>query len=283
VKNLAMTTGTGVACSCWHSTPTLVNCTFIDNGPLNPSEFSFAGAIHNLNGAPVMIDCRFINNRGGQGGAFSTWESGPDPAHHPLFIRCTFRDNIAYSGGAIANLRSNPTLIDCVFENNTALVSGGAIYNDGFDEPDFWISRPVLENCTFRNNIAKINGGAIFNEGSSESTLTACMLTGNTAASGGAIMNNAASFSTLTDSTACANLPDQIAGTWHDQGGNLITHECDDPCREDLNGDDAVDGSDLSILLGNWNQSNSDADINQDGMIDGADLTILLGAWGACP
>ena len=51
----------------------------------------------------------------------------------------------------------------------------------------------------------------------------------------------------------------------------------------DLNGDGVVDGADLSILLGEWNQASEDGDLNSDGIVDGADLTILLGNWGPCP
>ena len=283
VRNFVLTGSDETANSCFHSKPTLVNCTFIDNGGDDPADFSFGGAFYNLNGAPVFIDCRFIGNRGGQGGAFSTWESGPDPKNHPLFVRCIFRDNIGLSGGAMANLRSNPTLIDCIFENNTALMSGGAIYNDGFDGPDFWISRPVLEGCSFHGNQATVDGGAIFNEGSSESTITRCLFTGNSAANGGAIMNKGASFSSLSMSTACANLPNQIDGTWNDLGGNSISTECAEPCPGDFNGDGAVNGADLSALLGDWNQSGSPVDIDGDGFVDGLDLAILLGAWGPCP
>jgi predicted outer membrane repeat protein len=282
-KNLVLTGADETACFCFHSSPTFVNCSFTDNGADEPVEFTFGGAMYNLNGAPVFIDCRFIGNRGGMGGAFSTWESGPDPAHHPLFVRCLFRDNRSFSGGAMGNLRSNPTLVDCVFENNTALISGGAIYNDDFDGPDFWISRPVIENCTFRNNVAAQNGGAIFNEGSSEATITGSLFTENSAGAGGAIMNNGMSFSTLTGTTACGNLPDQITGTWHDHGENSIASECPDPCVGDINADDIVNGADLSILLGEWNQASESADLNLDGFIDGADLTILLGNWGDCP
>ena len=282
LKNLVLTTGSGHAVQSWHSKPTLMNCTFLNSGAEDPVEFTFAGGMYNLNGAPTLIDCRFINNRGGQGGGFSTWESGPDPTNHPLFVRCTFRGNVAYSGGALANLRSNPTLVACVFENNIALESGGAIYNDGFDGPDFWISRPVLENCTFRNNVAQMNGGAIFNEGSSESTLHDCLFIKNSANSGGAIMNNGASFSTLTDSTACANLPDQITGTWHDNGGNTVTDACPTVCIGDINDDGLVNGEDLTLLLSAWQSANAAADLNGDGAVNGADLTMLLGAWGLC-
>jgi hypothetical protein len=55
-------------------------------------------------------------------------------------------------------------------------------------------------------------------------------------------------------------------------------------CREDLNGDDFIDGTDLGALLGAWGQptSPSPADINVDGFVDGADLGALLNVWGPC-
>ena len=282
LRNFILTGSNETGSMCFHSTPTFVNCTFIDNGAEEPGEFNLGGAMYNLNGAPVFIDCRFIGNRGGFGGAFSTWESGPDPSHHPLFVRCLFKGNSGHWGGAMANLRSNPTLIDCTFEDNTAFRSGGAILNDGFDGPDFWISRPVLENCSFTGNSAIDDGGAITNMGSSESTITNCQFSLNTAQVAGAIMNTGMSFSTLTDTTLCGNMPDQIIGTWHDMGGNSILLECLPPCPGDLNGDGIVDGADLSALLGDWNQAGSAADIDGDGLVDGFDLTLLLGSWGLC-
>jgi len=55
-------------------------------------------------------------------------------------------------------------------------------------------------------------------------------------------------------------------------------------CPADLDGNGAVDGADLAVLLGKWGASceNCPADLNQDGTIGGADLAIVLGAWGAC-
>lgn len=48
----------------------------------------------------------------------------------------------------------------------------------------------------------------------------------------------------------------------------------------DLNGDCAVDGADLMLLLGEWGpREASPADINTDGVVDGADLAIVLGSW----
>ncbi len=53
------------------------------------------------------------------------------------------------------------------------------------------------------------------------------------------------------------------------------------PCPADLDGDGAVGGADLGLLLGAWNTEN--ADLNGDGIVNGADLGIMLGAWGPCP
>ena len=55
----------------------------------------------------------------------------------------------------------------------------------------------------------------------------------------------------------------------------------------DANGDGRVDGSDVTILAGNWQKGVSDGltadweegDFNGDGKIDGSDVTILAGNW----
>lgn len=55
-------------------------------------------------------------------------------------------------------------------------------------------------------------------------------------------------------------------------------------CLADLNNDGQVNGADLGILLGEWNEEGDNiADLNGDLNVSGADLGILLGAWGPCP
>ena len=54
------------------------------------------------------------------------------------------------------------------------------------------------------------------------------------------------------------------------------------PCPADLNGDNMVDGADLTLLLSAWGQKGSSADLNGDTTVDGADLTVLLSNWGSC-
>jgi len=51
----------------------------------------------------------------------------------------------------------------------------------------------------------------------------------------------------------------------------------------DTNGDGVVNGSDLSVLLGNWLAEvaggSADGDFNLSGTVDGSDLSVLLGNW----
>lgn len=47
----------------------------------------------------------------------------------------------------------------------------------------------------------------------------------------------------------------------------------------DLNGDGAVNGADLGILLASWGQAGA-SDLNGDGTTNGADLGVLLANWG---
>ncbi|MCA9286477.1 MAG: hypothetical protein KDA22_14730 [Phycisphaerales bacterium] len=54
------------------------------------------------------------------------------------------------------------------------------------------------------------------------------------------------------------------------------------PGGSDLNGDGAVNGADLGLLLGAWGPCPAgccDADLNNDGIVDGADLGLLLADW----
>jgi len=62
-------------------------------------------------------------------------------------------------------------------------------------------------------------------------------------------------------------------------GPRLLTPTWHSPM--DLNGDCAVNGSDLGVLLASWGAPDFDArcDFNGDGIVDGHDLGTLLGAW----
>jgi len=144
------------------------------------------------------------------------------------------------------NNDSSPTLTNCTFESNTA-INGSGMYN--------YSSSPTLDNCTFTSNTAAEYGGGMYN-GDSD---------GNP---------------TLTDTTVCGNTPDQIYGSWTDNGGNTIADVC--PDCPDINGDGYVNVSDLLVVIDQWGLTNSPADVNQDGIVNVSDLLMVVGNWGEC-
>ena len=59
-----------------------------------------------------------------------------------------------------------------------------------------------------------------------------------------------------------------------------------EPCPEDFNQDQQIDGADLSLLLGHWGDEidppGTGYDLSGDGLVSGPDLSRVLGFWGAC-
>jgi hypothetical protein len=79
-----------------------------------------------------------------------------------------------------------------------------------------------------------------------------------------------------------------VRGEKTDANANGIPDCCESSagcCPGDVDGDGAVNGIDLAIVLARWGGPSKDyprADANDDGTVDGADLAALLGAWGSC-
>lgn len=53
-------------------------------------------------------------------------------------------------------------------------------------------------------------------------------------------------------------------------------------CLGDLDGNGAVDGADVGLLLASWGIDDPVADLDGNGVVDGGDVGLLLAAWGAC-
>ena len=52
------------------------------------------------------------------------------------------------------------------------------------------------------------------------------------------------------------------------------------PCPADVNGDNAVNASDLASVLAGW--GGASPDLNGDGIVNASDLATILAAWGPC-
>ena len=177
----------------------LRRCTFLLNraaeGGAIYSDGSFSGY-----SVPVFEECYFEKNEAtGSGGVF--YGNGIfQGVSSPVFKTCQFFQNKALElhGGAVANLGSengiaNANFEDCIFEENEALLNGGAIFNFGLKGH----SNPVLKRCTFRKNVAR-EGAGMYSDasfgGECNPDVTDCNFFENHAGGdGGAVYNLSAS------------------------------------------------------------------------------------------
>ncbi|RKY15107.1 MAG: hypothetical protein DRP63_07410, partial [Planctomycetota bacterium] len=137
----------------------------------------------------VVDNFTIRNGSADYGGAIYCWDSSP------TIINCVFDGNSAgQSGGAIFCDSSSPTIISCVFDDNSATqYKGGAIYCIN--------SSLTVTNCTFSGNKTYGIGGAVACCRSS-STITNCAFSDNIASkSGGAIWCEMSSSASLTNCT----------------------------------------------------------------------------------
>ncbi|MCH2144501.1 MAG: right-handed parallel beta-helix repeat-containing protein [Phycisphaerales bacterium] len=277
--------GGGITCTV-DCDPVLRECTFVENEAYNVG----GGMYVRSSSSPTLDNCSFIDNiQVGNpvagGAAFTTYGSGNGGGPcFPVFEQCFFEGNDAQSnGGAVhAAYSGNISLNNCEFARNRAGDRGGGVYVIGHPEAPTSV---VIRNCVLEGNTAKGDGGGIESR-TATVTIDACSISGNIAGgSGGGCLFEASESSVVTDTTICTNMPDQVSGLFTDGGGNHIGDFCDSDCPGDISGDGVVDGADLTVLLGQWGACSKiecPGDLTGDGQVDGADLTVLLGEWGPC-
>ena len=77
---------------------------------------------------------------------------------HPIFMNCAFIDNSGFQGGAISVFQAMASLVNCRFQENTASISGGAIWAQGSSGTR---SAVYVVQCTFSNNERPFDSGTI--------------------------------------------------------------------------------------------------------------------------
>jgi len=108
------------------------------------------------------------------GGGMYNYESSPS------IINCTFSNNTALVGGGMYNYTNSSTRIDnSIFVNNTASFGGGVMY---------YLSSASISNSTFKDNYASFSGGGLYIWTSTASTVTNCLFTANNASVDGSSM-----------------------------------------------------------------------------------------------
>ena len=123
-------TASGGAIFCGEfSSPTFINCKFINN---NASKSG--GAVYLSKSSSIFINCIFESNTTTHSSSYPYYNS--DPSLNPYYI---------YGGGAIYAIHSNIQLVNCLFDNNTSKSFGAAICLDG-------VSAITASNTSFLDN-----------------------------------------------------------------------------------------------------------------------------------
>lgn len=270
-----------------NSGPTLTNCSFITNSADD------GGAVFNQDSSPQIINCNFETNESGQSGGGAIKSEGASI----VLKNCRFVGNFNLGGGgAIFDAIGDPTIVNCIFSNNSA-VSGGAAF--------FTSSNPTFTNCTFFGNSAETSGGVSTQNGNL--VVRNSIFWGNSDNSGSGadaqinVLSGQASvfYSCIQDEDPNDdNIP--FGGTNIDDDPMLVDPDngdlhisLDSPCTDvgnnafvedgavDMDGEERIQNE--IVDMGADEFTFCPADINGDGIVNAADLAQLLGAWGPCP
>jgi hypothetical protein len=123
---------------------------------------------------------------------------------------------MAFGGGMLFWGNSNPTITNCTFSGNSGQWGGGLCVNG---------SNAAISNCTFSGNSAGYFGGALFNIGDATSSLTNCIMNGNSSNGGGAIWNQG--YLDMTQCTVTQNTSFKSSnGTLYNYSGGAVVTNC---------------------------------------------------------
>jgi parallel beta-helix repeat protein len=131
----------------------------------------------------------------------------------PTLTNCTIHSNAAtfYGGGLCAANAASPRIDSCLITANTA-TSGAGLYLN---------SDSTVTNCSVTSNTASVYGGGV-RIYSSDSSIDNCLIAGNTAAFGGGLAA-ALSDCSITDCSILSNNADNGGGVHHNDGVLTLT------------------------------------------------------------
>ena len=197
-------------------------------------------------------------------------------------------NGFAEFGGGLWVRHSLVDLENCVISGNHAETQGGGMFLKTLPGlPITFDSCEISGNTVSHPKFDSGYGGAGWiSEGLVR--LIDTEVSGNSAEhSGGGFGMSSEGEIVLDGSRICGNDAWDVPSTSQVVGGTItmvmgcIDDSCDctfDGIDADLNGDNAVNGADLGLLLANWGQPGL-GDLNGDDTVGGADLGLMLAAW----
>ena len=181
------------------------------------SRAASGGGLNIVSASVSVENCHFTDNTASDGGGGLAFDGGD-----LSLVDCVFEDNTANSGGGASFVGGTVSVIDCRFEDNDAETGSGS--NGAGGGFSFQTSDIVLTGSSVIDNSADGGGGGII---ASSGTLTVSdsVISENEAVVGGGIYIVQATAS-LGSSRVCGNDPDQIVGSWTNEGGTLVGPDC---------------------------------------------------------
>ena len=200
--------------------PTVIEGLLIRNGFVSEGD---GGGVLIGAGSPSFIDCHIIDNQvtgiSGPGNGGGVYCDGSSPS----FTNCVISSNVAqrWGGGVALFSGASGTFDGCRIDSNTADNGGGFMLVS---------SDLSMTSCSVEGNAASDDGGGVLFESGGDGSFTDCRIQGNSAGdSGGGLDCQAANSMLLTGCTICGNVSEQVAGSWTDGSGNLISEQCFGP------------------------------------------------------
>ena len=216
-KNLVITGGqatNGGGMFCEFSSPTLINCLFLENVS------TYGGGLSCQESSPTLSNCVFRRNSAAAGGGMRCYWSSP------TLDDCRFEENDAdfNGGGLLCHFLSTPDLEACLFVANSAGDDGGGLYSN----PN---SNPGLSGTMLCGNTPEQVFGTFEDRG------------------GNCVRE---SCDECDPSTCPTDLDGDTLTNGVDLGLLFIAWGSCESCAEDFNDDGEVDGQDLGILFSGW-------------------------------
>jgi len=198
--------GFGAAIYCKDSNLTIINCTFLDNSAYGPN--STGGAVY-FNGGKLTVDnSKFDKNTADiDGGAL--YFKGEDG----VISRSNFTSNNASYNGAVYMNCIGGTVDNCLFTDNMATDSAGAIG---------WVKKEkgTISNSKFINNNAPYGGAVYVNEGNNFTIMNSEFIKNNATTGGAVYWIGGDGF--ITDSSFDMNSAENDGGAVYFNGSNGV-------------------------------------------------------------
>lgn len=292
----------GGAVSAYFAEADVRDCTFADNH----AELG-GGGLYCEGASPRVINCRFMRNSafgevGWGGGLMNGYLADSS------IVNCTFVGNSANRGGAIVNMFvSTPRIVNCTIAHNDAAIEGGAIANiDGSEarvaNSILWSNTPdEISGTPLEATYLCVQGGypgvgnldadpAFKRPAGTDNVLgtidddlrlmphSPCIDAGSNALVPADITFDLDGLPRFADEPFVADSGDGAAPIV-----DIGAYESR-PCAGDVNGDRAIDLSDLAVLLVHFGQATgaawTDGDLTGDGSVALEDLGLLLSRFG---